>query len=360
MADPEPENNAPEPEEEGEIVTVAMSPVAWIRVTILIGVAIATLSVLMYLLAGNLQDIIQRRVSIVTYLPDATGIDRKDKVEIDGIPVGKVTSVTLTGSNEPSRIVRVEMSIRKNYLSSIPVDSRAEVTADNLLGDKYINIRKGVGHEYLKPGDELLLQPPDSNFDAADLIVSMQSVINRMNQLLDQIDNPKTNIGQTIQGEDYYNHFVNSIKGFQAAVHSYGSPKNAVGKALFGTELYDQLRSPILEIDAQLATIQRGEGRLGHIYASAEDYDQLQKQIAGYHQAIADFRKSQYLANDDEYRSVKLILEHLNGVVDALAASPMAESAQLYESLNGELRELEKSLSDFRQNPQKYLRLKVR
>jgi phospholipid/cholesterol/gamma-HCH transport system substrate-binding protein len=360
MADPEPQSSAPEPEEEGEIITVAMSPVAWIRVTVLIASAVGTLSVLMYLLAGNFQDIIQRRVTLVTYLPDATGIDRKDRVEIDGIPVGKVKSVSLTGSNEPSRIVRVEFTIRENYLSSIPVDSRAEVTADNLLGDKYINIHKGVGHEYVKPGDELLLQPPDSNFDAADLIVSMQNIITRANQLLDEIDDPNTNIGKNIQGEDYYDKLVSSVKGVQMAIHSYGNPKNPIGQALYGTELYDQLRNPFLEIDARLAAIQRGEGDLGHAYASTEQYDRLRERIAGYHQSIENFQKNENLANDDQYQAAKVILERLKRVVDELAAAPSMSNPQIYESLNGQLRDLEKALSDFRKNPQKYLRVKVR
>lgn len=342
-----------------EIITVALSPMAWARVTILIASAVSILLVICVLIAGSGFSIFQRKVILRTFLPDATGITAKDKVEIDGIPVGRVKSVTLSGSNEPSRVTSVELLVQQKYLSSIPVDSRVEVTADNLLGDKYINIRKGVGHENVKAGDELLVQPTNVNFNPADLVESLQTVLKRANVMLDMIDDPNSALGQLVQGEAVYDQLRTYIIGIQRTVYSYGNPKSPLGKALFGTELYDQLRAPILDLDKLLERIQGGEGPIGHALVSSEQYDRIRDQIAGYHKSAVELRKNRYLSSDEDYRNMQKAIESLSAMVESVTGQPMLTNAQLYESLNGQAGSARKFLSEFRQNPRKFLRIKV-
>ena len=64
-------------------------------------------------------------------------------------------------------MVRVTCRWKIDTSRPSPVDSRTEITADNLLGDKYINIRKGIASESIKAGDELLTQPASNSFDPA-------------------------------------------------------------------------------------------------------------------------------------------------------------------------------------------------
>jgi phospholipid/cholesterol/gamma-HCH transport system substrate-binding protein len=354
-----PNNTQPEADD-GEIITVAMSPGAWVRITILIGCALSITFFLVYLLAGSFRDVVERRVVLRTFLADATGITKKDKVEVDGIPIGRVRSVTLSGSNEPSRVVQVEISILTRYLQAIPVDSKVEVTADNLLGDKYINIHKGVARESVKPGDELLVQPPDSNFDAADLIVTMEGVLAKANKTLDQIEDPNSPVGQVVIGEEYYDKFRTSLIGIQRSIHSYSNPKSLAGQALFGTELYDQLRNPILDFDKQLVDIQNGQGQVGHLLETTEQYDQLRDKIAAFHQSVLDLRRNGYLTSQEDYDRLLVSLKDITRMIDSFTASPAFTQAQPYESLNGQAAQAAKVLEDFRKNPQKYLRIKVR
>ena len=45
--------------------------------------------------------------------------------------------------------------------------------------------------------------------------------------------------------------------------------------------------------------------------------------------------------------------------VDGFSANPMLTSTGVYESLNGMAQELQSTMKDFRENPKKYLRVKV-
>jgi phospholipid/cholesterol/gamma-HCH transport system substrate-binding protein len=348
-----------EQQQEEEIVTVALNPRAWIGVTVLISFAMAVLFILMYLLSGGGQNLLQRKVPLRTYFADGTGLEKKAIVKLDGIKIGKIQSVELSHSNEPTRVVRVNIMIDRRYLDSIPVDSQTELTEDNLLGDRYVNIHKGTASEFVKAGDELFAKPPSGSFDPSDLAASLIKVLDQVNSILDDIDNPETQLGQLVLGEALYDQIRDDIVGMQKTVHQFGNPKSQAGQAVFGTELYDQLRQPILDIDKQLAAIQSGEGPIGHAYASTEQYDKVRKQIGDFRKTVEDLRKNKFLTSDEEYAKLMDTFRNLNVVVTSLSKGPMFENAQLYESLEGSSKSAEKLLKDFRNNPQKYLRFKV-
>jgi phospholipid/cholesterol/gamma-HCH transport system substrate-binding protein len=346
-------------DQEEEIVTVALDPRAWIRVTVLISFAMSVLVVLMYLLSNGGRDLFQRKVSLHTYVPDGTGLEKKAIVELDGIKVGRITSVELSHSNEPTRVVRVNIALNRRYLSSIPVDSLTEVTADNLLGDKYLNIHKGVAKDGIKEGDELFAKPPSNGFDPADLILSLKTVLAQVSKILNDMDNPETQLGQLVKGEALYDQFLSSVVAMQKTVHQMGNPTSPAGQAVFGTELYDQVRGPLLDIDKQLAAIEKGEGALGHFYSSPEQYDKVKDQIAAFRKSVNGFKTNEYLTSDQKYQDLVEAFRAMNVTVMALSSGPLFENAQEYESLSGSSKSAEIFLRDFRNNPKKYLRIKV-
>ena len=348
-----------EPEQDEEIVTVALDPRAWIRVTVLISFAMAVMGVMVYLLSGGGRNFFQRKVPLHTYFPDGSGLENKALVELDGIKVGKIVSVELSHSMEPSRVVRVNILLDQRYLSSIPVDSQTEITADNLLGDKYVNIHKGIAGEAVKAGDELLAKPPSGDFNPADLIASLKQVISEVSAILDQVDDPATQLGQLVKGDDLYNQIRDDIIGIQKTVFAVGNPRTPAGQAVFGTALYDQLREPINDIDKQLAAIQNGEGTMGQLYASSSQYDKLKAQVSDVRKQMEDLKSNKFLTSDETYVALLNTFRDLNVVVTSLSNGPMFENAQLYESLGGSAKNAETFLREFRHNPQKFLRLKI-
>jgi len=354
-----PTRQRPEMNDEEEIVTVALDPRAWIGVTVLISFALTIAATLIYLISGGGTELFQRRVLLRTYFADGTGLERKAVVEVDGIKVGLIDSVELSHSGEPSRIVRVNVAIATRYLSSIPVDSKTEITADNLLGDKYINIHKGHASEFVKEGDELLAQPPDKSFDPADLIHSLQDVLKRTNALLDLADDPNSQLGQLFQSDEIYNKIRDDLMGIQTIIHTAVNPKSPAGQAIFGSELYDQLRAPVLQIDKQLAAIENGEGDLGHAYASTDQYDQLRRGIAGFHKSVAELKSNELLTGDEMHDRLAETFKQLDTIISSLTAGPLFENAAPYESLVGQTKSAGDLLREFRNNPKKFLRIKV-
>ena len=341
-------------EEEDEIRTVTLSPWAGTRVTALIGFSLGLALVLVYLLTGGGEALLHRTVIVHVYVQDGTGLVRTANVELNGITVGKVKAVSLSPFPDAARAVQVDLKVRRNYLPAIPIDSKAEVTADNLLGDKYINITKGTSSRTIEPGGVLATQPPTANFDPSDLLASLQVILERANVLLGQVEDPSTPIGGLVNGEDLYSKLLADISGVQTTLHSYANPKNELGKAVFGQALYQKLQQSLLSIDRQIDQIQAYP-----MLAKSSQYDTLLAQANSFHRAVASFRNAPMMSQDDFYNNTRDALKSLNETVSSIAAGQLLTSAQLYESLNGSSRNARSFIRDFRQNPQKYLRTKL-
>src|ERR1035441_4900719 len=106
------------------------------RVTAVSVGALAILAVLVYLLNGGM--LFQEKTTLYLYIPDATGLGPGAPVRVDGIGVGKVGVIALSGSSDPGRVIKVTIKAESDRLSQIPVDSFAQLSADTLVGDMFV------------------------------------------------------------------------------------------------------------------------------------------------------------------------------------------------------------------------------
>ena len=79
---------------------------------------------------------------------DISGLKIGDPVEIAGVPVGKVTAISLHGS-------RADVSMELNKGVEVDSDAIAAIKTNGIIGDKYIAITPGSGGRKLKDGDTL-------------------------------------------------------------------------------------------------------------------------------------------------------------------------------------------------------------
>src|SRR5579863_4841566 len=86
-----------------------------LRVGLMACVALAILGVIVFLLAGT-NNIFKSTSDIYTYFDDSAAIASAAPVTLNGITVGKVTHVDLSGSSEPGKVIRVKMQIEDEYL----------------------------------------------------------------------------------------------------------------------------------------------------------------------------------------------------------------------------------------------------
>src|SRR5271154_5346172 len=115
---------------------------AQLRVGALAIVALAILGYLVFLLSGS-HGLFKGKFNLYTFMGDSSDLSDGAPVRLNGIIIGKVNSVRLSGVGDARRVIKIEMEIEDTYMSSIPVDSQAKISAGNLLGTKFINISRG-------------------------------------------------------------------------------------------------------------------------------------------------------------------------------------------------------------------------
>ena len=77
-----------------------------------------------------------------------SGLKNGAQIEIAGVPVGKVTGITLKDDQ-----ARVELSLKPDV--KVGSDVFASIKTQGIIGDKYVLLTPGADDDYLKDGDEI-------------------------------------------------------------------------------------------------------------------------------------------------------------------------------------------------------------
>jgi phospholipid/cholesterol/gamma-HCH transport system substrate-binding protein len=332
--------------------------VRWAKVRVLATslVGLLILSVLVVLLTGG--SFLQQKVKIYAYFPDGTGLAQGSPVRVDGIEVGKVEDVGLSGSTQPNRVVKITMQVRRNLLASITVDSTAQPAADTLVGDKFIQISSGSSALRIQPGAEIPYKSAADLTTTVDLSQFRRN-LEQMDAILTDIETARSPLGEFIMTEDMYSDLLQRVGQLEHGIQTAVNTTSSVGQALYTDALYRKVADPIARMDATLARLQSGQGTAGHFLVDNAQYDQLRAQIASVRQQVADTGRMEYLSSPAAYDQWNRNLVDWIRKVDEFNVSPMLTRTDVYDNVVGFAKELQGSVADFRSDPRKFLRLKI-
>ena len=142
-------------------------------------------------------------------------------------------------------------------------------------------------------------------------------------------------------------------------MHAAADTTTAVGQALYTDSLYRQAIEPLRKLDASLAKLQSGQGSLGQALRDTQQYEQARAQVADLRKTVEGMKGGEMMTSDRAYNAWTKQVRTLIQTVDGFNASPMLNTSAVYDNFNGMAREIHVTLKDFRENPKKYLRMKL-
>lgn len=323
------------------------------RVLVVSVVAGTILCVLFYLLTGG--TLLERKATLYLYIPDASGLGPGSPVRVDGIGVGKVSRVSLSGLKQPARVVRVALSVEHSHLAHIPVDSTADIGADTLLGDKFVGIQSGHSASTVKPEGEITLKPQSTTLDLVQFGVELRTV----DATLRGIEDGTSPLGQFVLGDDMYRSLLRRLDQIHRGLRSLADTNTQIGGLLYTDKTFRQIDAPLLALDQTLARIQSGQGAMGRLLGDSAQYDQLRAAFVDLRRSAAEFRSGPMVQSDVTYQQWLRSLASLVERVDEVNASPLFNSSEMYDNLNGFAIGMQRTIRDFRENPRKFLRMKM-
>lgn len=131
---------------------------------------------------GNIK-LFQDNYELTATFDDVTGLLRNDNVKVAGVPVGKVTGVSIEKG-------RAEVTFTVKDDVRVPSDSSAAVRWRNLLGQRYLYLYPGEASTALRDGDAV--RETQSVVDLGELFNRLGPIVralepDKVNQFLDTI-----------------------------------------------------------------------------------------------------------------------------------------------------------------------------
>ena len=353
---------------------------AQLKVGLMSLLALLILGYLIILMTGQ-KGLFQPTSQVYTYLNDSIAIAQGADVRLNGILIGNVASVGLSGSAERDRVVRVTMQIDNQYLASIPVDSEASLAAQNLLGVKYMNIKKGQSEQAIQAGAEIRSktsgQLEDLFEQGGTTLAALQSILKRLDGIISQIEVGKGTIGQLLVDDT----MARKINGIADEMLKLSKTMNAsdstLGKLLHEDTLYQDFRSTMARVNNLLDGVNQGQGTLGKLLKDPSLFDDfrmtiadVRKTIAGMDDLLAGLNRGEgtagkLLKSEELHEQFKNTMARLDTLLDKVnngqgTISQLLNNPQLYEDLDASTREIQGLLRDFRANPKKFLTIQLK
>ena len=326
------------------------------RVASICLVALLILMTLFYLLTGG--TILEQKAHLYVYIPDATGLGPDSPVRVDGIGVGTVDWVAFSGSSDLARIIRVRMTIERERLPSITADSLAQISNDTLIGDKFVDITTGKAPGHVPEDGEIHFKAQPDLMRSVDL-TDFERQLRLVDATLDDLERARTPLGKFVQGDQVYASLRRRMTELQNTLKRATGTTALLGGMVYSDALYQKFRAPLVQMEQTLDRLQSGQGGMGHFLRDPAQYQQLRGMLQDLRNSIADVRAADLVKSDDAYLGWTRTVTSLAAQVDRFNASPALNGLDLYETWNGAAQEMQKTLKDFRQNPRKYLRLKL-
>ena len=337
----------------------SVSRVKWakFRVTAVALASVIILCALLYELFGGV--LLAPKTVIYLYIPDASGLSGGESpVRVDGIDVGRVSTVELSRSKDPARAVKVTVLLYRDRLGRIPSDSVAQISSDSLIGDKFVDITGGTSPKAIPAEGEMIYKDQPELLKSLDL-TQFTKQLRLVDATLTDIEQGRSQFGQFFQGQQFYDDLLKQLVDLQKAIRAATSTTSMVGGLLGSDRLHRQASDVLTQIDQAVAKVQSGQGAAGKLLHDTAQYDRLLSQAQEFRRSIEAAGKSDLLQSDSAYVEANRTLAALIRSVDELNRNPQMTTTTVYDNLNGSLKKLQDSLRDFRLNPKKYLRLKV-
>jgi len=354
--------------------TTSRSKWAQLKVGLMAMVALVILVFLIVLMAG-VNPLFRRTTEVFTFIPDSAGMtEGATPVRLNGILIGKLKKVDFSGSTDPARIVKLTLSIYDESLKLVPVDSSAKLAQQNLLGSRYVNIKKGMSPQTIQAGAEIpsadTPEIEDIFAQSSSTLAALQKIMERVNGILDDIQGGKGTIGALLTDSKLYDRAVQIMDDVKSLTVALNAPDSTIGRLIHEETLYQDLRGTIGKVNTMVDNLNSGQGTAGKLLKDEALYDELRGTIGDLRKTIAlvntgDGSVSKLLNSSELHDKLVASMGKLDSVLDKVnngdgTIGRLMNDPSLFEGLDGTTRELQGFLKEFRANPTKFMQIRVK
>lgn len=347
-----------------------------LRVGLFVLVGLAVLGVGIFYVTGA--GVFGPKYHLKTYLPEVSGLATGAPVRLDGVNVGNVEQIKLVPRERgktPDRMHNIEIDMRldRKYQNDILTDSTAVLVTEGLLGNRYVNIERGYTGVALKEGqvvpggEEKAIKEVVER--SADVLSNLQALSDNIKDLVSGVQEGRGTLGKLLTDDQAYNHLNHILANGDKIVSNVQSGQGTVGKLIMTDEMSTKVENAVDQLNTILADLRAQKGTLGKLLYDPTLYDQAKQALNNGNTMLSDVRAGKgtlgkLVTDETLYNKLRDTSSNLSTATAKLnennnTAGKLFSDPKLYDNLTGATGDLRQLLADFRQNPKKFLTIKL-
>jgi phospholipid/cholesterol/gamma-HCH transport system substrate-binding protein len=348
-----------------------------LKVGVIVLVASVVLVTLLFLMtSASGLGVFSHKLTITTYFENSAGLKEGAAVNLEGVTIGTVKSITVV--NSPARKltpVKVVMKLDQKYASSLKKDSKAALTTVGVLGDTVVDINSqfAVGPP-LRDGDEMKTLETPSLTDVVKAsqgtLESLNVILAKMNVVVDNLQSGKGSVGQLINNPELYNKANATVNELLTLEKNLNNGRGSIGKLMTDDTLYNRLNDAAGKMQSIANDLNSGKGTAGMLLKDDSLYKNLNSTLVHANSIMADADAGKgglgLMLKDPKFRrELSNTLTQVNTLVTGIndgkgTLGKLTTDDQAYTNLNKLLSASTDLVTTIRQNPKKYLTIHMR
>ena len=345
-----------------------------LRVGVTVIFASLVLALLLFLMSGT-GGFFSTRIKLVSFFDNAEGLREGAPVRLNGVDIGNVTAIRIVPDKDKQITpVEIVMKVGTKYRFNLRRDSLTSLDTAGVLGETYIDIDSSQAIAALaQDGDTL---PTRVHPDFNEVVRSSQSTLQNMDALLKRADrilafaeSGKGSIGKLIYDPTLYDQFSKTVAEFNQVVDQIAKGQGSLGQLINSNDAYNKFVATLDKMNGVVDDLQAGKGTAGKFLKDPSLYNNANDTIANFKQVSADLNAGKgpagKLLKDEELaKKLDTTMTKLAALTSELeagqgTAGKLFKDEALYNNANQMLEESRNLVKAIRQDPKKYLSIKL-
>ena len=336
---------------------------AWAELKIgLVSIVAIVMAVVLIFLLGGEGGFFWQRYPLKTVFSNIAGLKAGSPVRIAGVEVGSVTDVAFSGDQ-----VEVVMEVNRERQPLVTSTSVATLGTVSLLGEAAVDITASTEGT---PIAEWGYVPSERATGSLGSVAEQaEAGLEQLSGLLGDLRNGQGTAGKLLTDEGLYQEITAFLSAAEQVTSGINDGRGTLGRLATDPAAAMALEASMANLEMVTARIRAGEGSLGQLLTD----DALSQSVTSATtnlDAITDRinrgegTAGKLLSDDELYSRLTSMAERLDNVMGALeqgegTAGQMLRDRQLYENMNGAVSELRSLVQDIREDPRRYLNVRV-